>query len=174
MAKRFGRWQTNCCGITGRLNGALSQTSCWSPNRTAAWRRLRRFILISRRNMSWAEGHSVLVVPISTEQDARALSGGVIHAGRLHNVACPYRTAPPAQVELASPADRVAVLSESLGRYSHPHSRENAKCVPCYDAWPQKARPHQCGWDYRSSTMSPGEQTVAASFHRHVRRPEGR
>ena len=93
-----------------------------------------------------AEGHPVLVVPISTEQDARALSSGVIHAGRLHNVACLHRAATPAQVELASPADRVGVLSESLGRYSHPHGQENAKCVPCYDAWPQKARPHQCGW----------------------------
>ena len=125
-----------------------------------------------------AEGHPVLVVPINTERDARALSGGVIHAGRLHNVACPYRAAPSTQVEMALPTDPPDVTSESLEqlherriagvpgggdikafigimetsspdflkRYPHPHGRENAKCLPCYDAWPQKARPHQCGW----------------------------
>ena len=36
-----------------------------------------------------AEGYPVLVVPITTEQDARALSDGVIHAGRLYNYPCP-------------------------------------------------------------------------------------
>ena len=36
-----------------------------------------------------AEGYPVLVVPIATEQDARALSDGVIRAGRLYNHPCP-------------------------------------------------------------------------------------
>ena len=92
-----------------------------------------------------AEGHPVLVVPISTEHDARALNGGVIHAGRLHNVACPYRTAPSTQAGTALPTGLPAVMPGSLEQ-PHPHGRENARCVPCYDVWPQKARSHQCGW----------------------------
>ena len=36
-----------------------------------------------------AEGHPVLVIPISTEQDARALGDGLIHAGQLYNYPCP-------------------------------------------------------------------------------------
>lgn len=36
-----------------------------------------------------AEGHPVLVIPISTEQDARALGDGLINAGRLYNYPCP-------------------------------------------------------------------------------------
>ena len=35
-----------------------------------------------------AEGFPVLVVPISTEQDARALGDGVVHGGRLYNYPC--------------------------------------------------------------------------------------
>ena len=36
-----------------------------------------------------SEGFPVLVVPISTERDARALSDGVIYGGRLYNYPCP-------------------------------------------------------------------------------------
>lgn len=35
-----------------------------------------------------AEGFPVLVVPISSEQDARALGDGVVHGGRLYNYPC--------------------------------------------------------------------------------------
>ena len=92
-----------------------------------------------------AEGHPVLVVPINTEQDARALGGGIIHAGRLHNVTCPNRTESSTQDEMvlrSNPSEVMSGWPEQL----HPHGRENARCIPCYDAWPHKAPSHRCGW----------------------------
>ena len=56
-----------------------------------------------------AEGFPVLVVPISTEQDARDLGAGVLHGGRLYNYPCP------------DPKCKVCGKRESVGCNLCPH-----------------------------------------------------
>lgn len=34
--------------------------------------------------------------------------------------------------------------ADFIAQYPHPHGRENATCVPCFDAWPDKAKSHAC------------------------------
>ena len=48
------------------------------------------------------EGHPVLVIPVSTEEEARALGSGVVCAGKLYNHPCPIQ--PVVDVLLAAPS----------------------------------------------------------------------
>ena len=88
-------------------------------------------------------GFPTVEVPIESEADARAIdTEDIIRGGCLYNHPCPNRKA--LQTPQTHPSEGDIPTSETRIRYPHPHGRENARCLPCFDAWPQNARSHQC------------------------------